>query len=182
MEIRASFLIPPMIKAMMETVLPAVDPENKLAVEQARIVIGLLQMMASRLPLEFRYDRDELARSIELAGRLRECANGSSRTAEASRDLTASAKVGAEILGRAGAEPDELTAAVRDLRSKVGALVEAVSEDGDGTLRAAVRRAVLDASREQNERERAWLLPQGWEARPAALRPIEALLSDRAKP
>ena len=51
MELRPSLQVKIVLKALTDVVLPAVDPNNKLAQEQARLCIGTLQIMASRLPL-----------------------------------------------------------------------------------------------------------------------------------
>ena len=178
MEIRPSLLIPAMMKAMTDTVLPALDPENKLANEQARLVVGMLHLMASRLPLLARYDRAELRHHVNLAGRLADESRGGPATVKALAELAAAASAGAETLARAGADPADVERALFDLRARVGALVRALSEDGDGESRAAARRTILEASRAEIERARAWILPQGWEGDPSSLPPIEDLLSE----
>jgi len=182
MEIRPSFLIPLMLKAMTDTVLPAVDPENKLEVEQARLVIGMLRLISSRLPLLYRYDRTDLRHYLDLAKRLAAESRGGPGTIAAVRELEQSANDGGEALARVGADPGELESRLLDLREKVGALVRCLNEDGDAESRKVVRRIVISASRTEVERARAWILPQGWEADPAFLPPIESLLSEATKP
>jgi hypothetical protein len=177
MEIRPSFLIPTMLKAMTDTVLPAVDPENKLALEQARLVIGMLHLISGRLPLLYRYDRTELRHYVDLAKRLTAESRGGSRTVAAARELSSAANEGAGALERVGADPVDLESRLLDLREKVGALVQCLNEDGDAESRQMVRRIVIAASRSEIERARAWILPQGWEADPASLPTIESLLS-----
>ncbi|MCK9285355.1 MAG: hypothetical protein M0P39_13860, partial [Rhodocyclaceae bacterium] len=61
MDLRPALQVQTVIKAMTDVVLPAVDPNNKLAQEQARLVIGMLHLVMQRQPLMYRYDRDELS-------------------------------------------------------------------------------------------------------------------------
>ena len=66
MQLRADLQLATAIRALTEVVLPAVDADNALAVEQTQVVIGMLQLMAARLPWQFRHDCDELARLLTL--------------------------------------------------------------------------------------------------------------------
>jgi hypothetical protein len=166
-----------MIKAMTDVVLPAVDTQNKLAQEQAKLIVGMLNIMAQRLPLSFRYDRDELSRYLALADTVRDLAKGGEETSHAANALHASIDAGEDVLNRARAEPSELEAALVDLRGKIGALTKVIAIDGDPNCRKNFDRAILAASHEQVQRERAWLITQGWEANPTAIPPIETLLN-----
>lgn len=180
MEIRPAIQIQSMIKAMTDVVLPAVDPEHKMAQEQARLVIGMLTLLAQRLPLQFRYDRDELDRYVTLAAQLQKQVHGGDRTRVATDTLDACLSKGAAVLDRARAEPAEVEAAVFDLRAAVGMLVQAAAEEGDASSRAALKRLVLDAAKAQLDRERAWLISMGFEADPSVVPPIETLIGSSA--
>jgi predicted nuclease with TOPRIM domain len=176
MDLRPSLQLPAMIKAMTDVVIPALEPGNRMAQEQARLIVGMLGLMAARLPLMFAYDRDELERYLSLSDTLLKHVNGKASALAAAKELDASAAHGAEVLDRARAEPGELEAAVLSLRAKVSALVRSVYDEGEPAIRGAVSRAVLSASKDQLDRERSWLIPQGWEADPSALTPIEKLI------
>ncbi len=176
MEMRPTIQILGMIKAMTEVVLPAVDPEHKMAQEQARLVIGMLQLMQQQLPLQFRYDRHELDRYVTLSAQLLQQLQGGARTQDAMTELSASAAEGARVLDRARAEPGELESAVFELRAKVGALVQAAGADGEPSAQEAVKKLILDAAQEQLERERSWLISLGYEADPSLVPPIERLI------
>lgn len=154
MQIRPDIALQAVLKSLQDVVLPALDPENKLAQEQAQLVVGLLSLVALRLPLQFRYDVDELARLVELA-----------------RTLGLDPGGPAEVLRRAGADPDEVVAAVGALRAAIGDRTDTLG-DADTDARAAV----LTAAREQHLRERSWLLMQGWEVDPASVPAIEKLI------
>lgn len=177
MQLRPANQIPSLIKALTEVVLPAIDPANTLAQEQARLVIGTLAAILPRLALEYRYDRDELQRSLALAQRLQAALPGAAGAATSLQELAASAAIGAAVMERARAEPAELQEAVRGLRSSVGALIQAVYAQDDSTARASVSTLVQDAAGEQLLRERAWLVGYGFEPDPALIPPIESLLA-----
>ena len=75
MQMRPDPQIKSVIKAMNDVVLPAVDPQNKLAQEQVRLCMGLLGLMAKQLPLQFRFDCDELARLSAYSAELQRIAD-----------------------------------------------------------------------------------------------------------
>jgi hypothetical protein len=167
MQMREDLQLQTAIRALCEVVLPAVDAGNALAVEQLQVVIGTLQFMAARLPLRFNYDRDELARLLELCRAL--------DTGERSA-LAAATAAGTDTLAGARTSPAELLAAIRSLRELSGAEITARYRDGSETERARVTQLVLDHAAQQLLRERAWVAPQGWEIQPEALPAIEELL------
>jgi hypothetical protein len=177
MQMRPDLQIQSMIKAMTDVVLPAVDPNNKLAQEQARLVVGMLSLLAGGLPLQYRFDRDELGRLVTLARDLEANSKGGSQTAAAVAALAAAREQAAQTWERARIEPAELLDAVRELRQLSGALVTAVCADGDSPSQAHTRDSVLASSKEQLLRDRSWLLAQGWEPDPKAVPPIEELLA-----
>lgn len=176
MDLRPTLQLPTLIKAMTDVVIPALDPANKLAQEQSRLIVGMLALMSARMPLMFAYDREELQRYLALSESLLQQVNGKASALAAAKELDACAAQGAQVLGRAGADPRELEAAVLSLRAKVGELVRTVCEVGEPATRTAVSKTVLAASKDQLDRERAWLLPQGWEGDPSSLPAIEKLL------
>lgn len=182
MELRPAFQLKTVIKALTDVVLPAVDANNKLAQEQARLVIGMLQLVALRQPLMYRYERDELARFLALAASLQDETRAQPVAAQASRALAEVVTIGTDVLARARAEPAELESANFALREKIGALVTASCADDPGNDNSARLKAigakVTAHAKAQLLRERSWLLMQGWEADPQALPTIEALIGD----
>ena len=172
MQLRPEISIHAMIKSLSDAVLPAVDPANKLALEQLQLTIGLLAMMEQRMPLEFKFDCDELRRLLAFADELRRNGIGSKELP----DLEAAATAGADVLRRAQADPGEVVEAVHRLRAAGGALAAAAYREGTPAARAAVMKTVLAMSGEQLLRDRSWVIPQGWE-QPDAVPPIEKLLS-----
>lgn len=173
MQLRADIQITSILKALNDVVLPAIDPGNQLAQEQARLCMGLLDLMSRQLPLQFRFDVDELKRLANLGEALAEAAGVSGSTETVQVD-TAYAR---DVLNRAQAGPSEVLAATHALRASTSALVQEVCGKAPCQAITRIERLVLDASREQLLRDRSWLLPQRWEPAPDAIPAIEALLA-----
>lgn len=170
MQLRPDIALRATVKSLTDVVLPAVDADNAPAVEQLRIAIGLLNLLAERLPLEFRYDCDELER---LAAFARGLAAIDAGRAEA---LHVGAEAGEDVLARAQASPAEVLGAIRSLRETTGAAIGEGYTNGTPEVRERLGALVLAHADEQLTRERAWLLPQGWEPAPERLPAIEQLL------
>lgn len=177
MELRATFQIPTLIKALTDVVLPAVDPNNKLAQEQAQLVIGSLHLIAQRLPLQARYDRHELGSFLELGNQLEREAAGSPELTAAFASLATSAAKGRGLLARAGADPAEIEAANLALRESIGLVVQAAATLSHASQRKAIESAVMAHAKEMLLRERAWLALQGWEGKDSSLPAVESLIA-----
>ena len=177
MEMRPQLQIHTVIKAMMEDVIPAMDQSNQLAMQSAQLTIGTLMLIAQHLPLEYRYDCDELARLLATSKTLVTQASGLA----ASSELAAAGTVAADVLDRARAEPSEILDAIRSLRAATADTVRAVYAEGSDSVQASVEKTVLAMSREQLLRDRSWLLMQGWEPNPALVPAIDTLLAPIAK-
>ena len=175
MEVRPEIQIQAMIKAMVDVVLPAVDPEQKMAQEQARLVIGTLGLIASRLPVAYRFDRDQLDRYVSLSRELvaLDKADGGGQTVSKLESL---AERGADVLQRARAEPAELESTVFDLRAEVSSLLQSLHKSSSPEKWNKVNRLILDASRMEIDRERALVVAMGFEPKPGSIPPIESLL------
>lgn len=176
MELRTTFQIPTLIKAMTDVVLPALDPNNKLAQEQGQLILGSLHLIAQRLPLQYRYDRHELGSFLALAEQLEQMSSGAPELAVSIAALRASSKQGREVLARAGAEPSELESANLAMRDSIGAITQAGSALPDDARRKRVESAVMAHAREMLLRERAWLAMQGWEGKNVPLPDVESLI------
>ena len=176
MELRAGFQIPTLIKALTDVVLPAVDPANKLAQEQGQLVVGMLHLMAQRLPLQYRYDRHELQHFLMLADQLSAQADALPEAREALAALAGAVAQGRATLAAAGIEPAQLEAANLALRAATGAVVSATATAADGAAVKAIGSAVLAHAKAMLLRERAWVAPQGWEGPDAGLPALETLI------
>ena len=178
MQMRPQIQIASVLKALTDVVLPAVDPGNKLAQEQLQLSIGLLRLMAQQMPLQYRFDLDELSRLLGLARDLSAQAAGGSATRAAVEALAELSAAAQESLDSAHASPEEIEQWVRALRAAAGAVVTQVYADGEPSCRDRIRDTVLAMSKEQLLRDRAMLAAQGWEPDPAAVPPIASLLKD----
>lgn len=171
MQMRADLQLRSALRALREVVMPAIDADNPLALEQLQIVIGMLQMLAVQLPLQYRYDHDELTRLVRLCDAL---------NVDSSSALAQASAAASDTLARAMADPAELLVAIRRLRVLSGEAVTAAYRDGSAQEKACISRLVLEHADQQLLRERAWVAAQGWEAQPARLPAIETLFGDSA--
>ena len=177
MQVRPEIQIQTVIKAMMEDVLPALDSSNQLAMQSAQLAIGTLTLIAQHLPLQYRFDCDELKRLIELSETLRGMTRGGPQTQSALAGLQEAARAGNDVIDRARAEPGEVLDAIRGLRAAAAGTVRAVYADGPEASQQDVEQTVLAMSQEQLLRDRSWLLMQGWEPDPKAVPAIDTLLA-----
>lgn len=174
MQMRPDIQLQSVLKAMSDVILPAIDPGNQLAQEQARLCMGLLSLLRERLPLQFAYDCEELRRLADSAQAL--AGQPALAAQDGTQALSAARADALQVLDRAQAGPAEVTQAVRALRAHMGALVQHAGEVLPAEALAEVQAEVLRCSRAQLVRERAWFLPQGWESRPDAIPPLSRLL------
>jgi hypothetical protein len=164
-----------MIKALSETVLPAVDPGNKAALEQTHIVIGSLELLREQIDYAHWYevvDAKSMARLVEsLAGTFADPTTAAAQT------------VAAETLATAARHDITLTAlrdANRNLRDAISAIVEATFVQSDEALRNRVQRLVIDQSEQQITRERAFVARTKFDVFPDTLLGIEESLTREA--
>ena len=165
MDVRPDLQLQSIIKAMNDIILPAVDADNRLAQEQARLVIATLQLVVKRLPIAYRYDRDELGRYLALSRDLL-AQVGTSLSDPLVSQLEQLVSAGADVFERARAEPAELEQSVFSLRAAVGDLIQETRTRNDARCRAAVRKLVLAAAKVELGRERALVVDIGFEADP----------------
>ncbi len=163
MQLRSDIQIATLIRALKDVVMPAIDPGNRLAVEQGQLMLGMLNLMQQQLPMQFRFDRDELRRLVGTAQELEALCAGEPTVREDVQSLTALRRAAAECLAACGVDPAALHGDVMRLRQAIGSLVTAVGDAGSTELLGKVERQVLDLSREQLLRDRSLLAPQGWE-------------------
>lgn len=178
MDIRPAFQLQTVIKAMTDVILPAVDPNNKLAQEQAGLVIAILNLIAQRMPLIYRYEREELTRFLELAGQLHKHAKDFPGTEAVLHSLSDTMDEGSDVLDRARADPKELEAANFAMRERIGHLITTIYSQMGPVQLKPINELVLAHAKEQLIRERSWLIAQGWEADPSSIPPVETLLSN----
>ncbi len=176
MQMRPDIQIKSVLKAMTDVVLPALDPTNQLAQEQVRLCMGLLDLLSRQMPLQFRFDCDELRRLRAMGEDLLPLADPQVVGARTLQTLGDAVRTSGDVLARAQADPAEVVESVRRLRAATGAVVQQACAGGMHSDTRRLELVVLESSREQLLRDRTWLLSQGWESDPKAFAPIESLL------
>jgi hypothetical protein len=168
------------VKALVDTVAPAIDAKDPLAREQLRLVVDYLEFVGGRLDFMYPRDRFELRHHLAMGRTLQRLA-ADAVSASTAGLLAAAIAAGEQCLGRLGAGPAELKAAGAALAAAIRELVrEAVSFDAP--RRRSVERAVLDASDERVAFDRAWYLPLGFDPASGEVARLADLLADPAAP
>lgn len=174
MQLRSDILLTSVIRSLKEAIAPALDTSDSLAQEQVWIVIGLLELLAKRLPMQFQFDCDELERLHALSLSLADKAHAM-LPAQAAADFASAQTGAADVLERAKARPDEVLAAVRHLRAACAGATQSIYK-ASGEERSNLKDIILGYSSQQLVRDRAWLIDQGWERRPDDLPDIDDLI------
>lgn len=165
-------------RALDEVVAPALDGRNPLAAEQLRLVSGVLAFVEQRVDYHYARSRFELLHYLRVAGTLRQHADACPPIiADALKRATAAAS---RLEADRCARTQDLHAATADLAAAISALVRAAGR-ADGTTARHVHAVVTAASRDFVDAQRAWFLPQGFEADPARLPSIDTALHGPAR-
>lgn len=153
-----------LIKALSQVVLPAIDPENGLAREQAGLVIAHLQLIAQQWDKAPAFEAGSLTALEALGQRLADLANGGLVTAHAAADLRSA--LGGDFAAIANA---------------VDRLIVAVGEDGALAFRAQLDELVLAYGAHQAWRERVWFAGSGLDPDRAELPSIAEMLGRESR-
>lgn len=155
-----------LVKALQQVILPAVDPSNKLAVEQAQLAIAHLHVIAQQWDQAHQFEIGSLRAMRQLADSLIAASAGGVQT-------TACAKQVEAVVGRidpaALLTANSIAVVIGALGSAIDALIFAISADGSETCRDASRDAILEYSLRQARRERVWFAGTGLDPDRAAL-------------
>lgn len=149
------------IKALRDVVAPAVDPANKLAIEQLHLSIATIGLVQRGLPLAHARARRELLNAVALAEAV--AAVGSPIDGGAAQ----------AALGDPAADEPRLDS---ERRALLAAVEGAVTAAAGTTRETAVARAVIAASKPQCDLARAWCAASGFEVEPDALPALDDLL------
>jgi hypothetical protein len=154
------------IKALQETVAPALDGTNRLAVEQMHLSIATLTMLKSRLPLLHGAARQELANAVTLATAASSASGGAARDG-----LYAAVESAQGALGDSAIATSELAVRKSELLAATSTFIEA-----HGAMTVDLLRAVVTASKPQFDLARAWCIGAGFEPDPQEVPPLDTLL------
>jgi hypothetical protein len=156
MELRPEYLLPVIAKTLQDVVLPVLDEHQQVAQEQLKLAIGFLNLLAQNGPMQFAFDVDELRRLTDHAVTLSGAVGGSAAS-KAAIDAAQQAS------GAVGIDPAEIVAVTQQLRLGVTDMIEQGHAKGDRALDAAISSLVNQFSHTQLNRDRAWVLPMGFE-------------------
>ncbi len=177
MQLRADIQIQTVIKALKDVIVPAIDPANKLAVEQAHLAMGLLTLLAAQMPVQFRFDHDELQRLVRAAEALERIRGQDPEASAELRRLSASRAEASDVLEKSRIDPARILTSIRALRADISALILTEPRDGlEAGQFSAAEQLVLELSRAQLLRDRSLLISLGNEIDPAAIPAIGTLL------
>ena len=176
MQMRPDIQITSVIKAMTDVVIPAIDPANKLAVEQSQLIIGLLSLLKVQLPVQFRFDRDELSRLCTSAAALSQIASTDANTQAVLDQLATDSSTAARALDQFQRDPAELIQLIRTLRQGMSSVVDAAAASTDTQAQLHAEKLILSMSKEQLLRDRSLVKMQSWEMTPADIPAIDELL------
>lgn len=178
-----------MLRAMREVIMPAIAPQQRLALDQAAILIGNLKLMAEQQAFLLQYQLVELREYAALLRALRTTAAAPAGTSEVDMN-----QVGASGQGGAGdvaetllaqaaplaetpiptfAQASELTTA---LKAAADELLQHCLQSGSSQARREATALVMAQSERQITRERRWFRAAGFELEPEKLASLEQVL------
>lgn len=151
--------------------MPAIDPANRMAMEQAGVILGTLDLLREQIDFAHWYEAADLMSLCNLAADL-EAVPG----LQVAMGLAAVRTHGAGLATRWDVALPPLREASAALRDAISLTVEAAFAQSDDAIRSTVQRLVLDQSRDQLGRERAFVAGTKWDGFPETLQTIDASL------
>lgn len=156
-----------MQKALSQVVIPAIEPSNKQAMEQAQLVLGSIEVVRQQVEHAHWYEAADLVSLCNLAEEL-----GTVMDLDLGSVLPAARRQGLSLVSRWDVSLSQLRDASAALREAISGLVESVySYDAKDTV-LAVTHIVMAYAKEQIGRERAYVAPMKWDGYPGSLLPL----------
>lgn len=160
-----------MIKAMKESIAPAIDPSNQTALEQAKVVAGSLDLIRQQIDYVHWFEAVEVLAHAALIEALTEVdANSVSATIQAD---AADAKT---LPARWQCSLATLRDANNALRESIAGLTADFAACEDPDIRSRVAGIIIRHEEDQLRRERAFVAPTGFDVFPESLLPLEKVL------
>lgn len=154
-----------MAAALTDIILPALPAGEMMALEQARLVLGSIELLRAQVDFSHAYEVTDARALIALVDKLENLMESPGADLENTRRLIA--------------EPVCSTASVRrinmGMRSAACRLIEASMQTSEQT-RLSVRQEVFDHEKSQILRERAWIAATGFDLSPNDVPSIAATL------
>ncbi|MCB1668245.1 MAG: hypothetical protein KDI24_07790 [Pseudomonadales bacterium] len=133
-----------MMRAMSESILPALDPTDSLAQEQAGLLMGHINALIQQQGKEAEIDQQEYHDLSELAHQLLSIADGGEQTQAAMSEVSKAIKNACRI---------SLSIATEKL---------IIADDASAAFKAAARQPILDYARLSTNRGQEWFKPMGF--------------------
>lgn len=161
------------VKSLLDTVAPAIDPADHPAKEQLRLAVSYVDFVRQRLHMIHARERYELSHAARLGRDV--LALDPPAALEPVVALRAALAAGDPLLANPAALTGDLRAAAIDVACAIACLVEELHERREPQARA-VDQAILAASAEKLEFERLWYQPIGFDPSPPKDRRLEDFL------
>ena len=127
------------IRAMTDLILPSLPPEAGLAIEQAQLSIGQLQIIRAQIDAAPAYEQEELDDARGLGAALLDGGAGGHATEAALAGLRAA------LVTDMGPDPTAVRAARVAIHAAIDALIKAMGVDGEAAYRSAAGQRILRA-------------------------------------
>lgn len=159
-----------MMQTMQDVVLPALA-HNGFAADQAKLMLGHLNMLRLQIDDAVYFEQLELRATQDLGSRLIAAVDGGDETQRAASELKAA-------LVAAAAHPREVRAARDTINGAIDTLVQAASVDGAAGFPAETHRLVIHAGAESANRNRSFFAASGFEGDGGDMPAIADMLAD----
>lgn len=160
-----------MMKAQSQVVIPALDANNRQALEQAQLVLGSMEVLRQQVDHAHWYEAADLVSLCNLAEEL-----AAVRGLDVGAALPAARRQGLQLVSRWDLRLSQLREASAALREAISGVVESVYAYDTKATVLAVTRIVMGHAKEQIGRERAYVAPMKWDGYAQTLQTVEESL------
>lgn len=161
-----------MIKTMTEVVIPAIDPAQRAAVEQASLVAASLNLMIEQIDHAHWFEVVDIRSHAALADQLADLANDA-----VAGDAKALAEQGRTISGRGDVSLTTLREAGGRIREVIETMIEGLAAAGDKAASDRALAFVLAHAEAQFPRDRAFVARTNFDTYKDTLRSIPESLT-----
>ena len=144
------------IRAMTDLILPSLPAEAGLAIEQAQLSIGQLQIIRAQIDAAPAYEREELDDAHGLGTALLDGGAGGPATKAALAGLRAA-------LATVDPDPAAVRAARVTIHAAIDVLIKAMGVDGEAAYRSAAGQRIVALQAPRTAKDRKWFAPMGFD-------------------
>jgi hypothetical protein len=144
------------VRAVTDVLVPALPPEAGLALEQAQLVVGHLQIIRAQLDATPAFEKEELADSRALGAALSSKGEGGAKTSAALKSL------------REAVEHDGSGEHCRQTRVRINQAIDLVirgaAVDGSAAFSDHLAKTVVEMEAVRSMKDRKWFAAMGFDA------------------